>query len=131
MDAVGVGNCPLGAFYLLFCSGFEDLFFGSLDAFFSSVFELHGGEAGFAAGHYELEILKIYFHRLAFVVFEFHRAEPHILVEPGERVRRGYRLCGATLGISTSLFFQAAYSSARSLALGPEIARILPRRHVL
>lgn len=31
-----------------------------------------------------------------------------------------YRLCGADFGSSSPRFFQAAYSSARSLALGPE-----------
>jgi hypothetical protein len=50
-----------------------------LNTLFSPVFELHGRQASFAAGQYALEILKVYFHGLAFVVLKFHCSEPQIL----------------------------------------------------
>ncbi len=57
---------------LLFHSGFENLAVRRPHPFFSTVLKFHGRIAGFVSRQYLLEILKVYFHLIAFVVFKFH-----------------------------------------------------------
>ena len=57
---------------LLFCSGFENLIFRRLQPLFFTVLKLYAREAGLSSGQYSLEILKVYFDLLAFVIFELH-----------------------------------------------------------
>ena len=57
---------------LFFRRGFEDFVLSGLNGYFSAVFQPDRREASLTAGQDPFEILKMYFHRLASIVFKSH-----------------------------------------------------------
>jgi hypothetical protein len=57
---------------LFFRSGLQNLIFRCLHAYLLTIFEFDYREASLTSGQYSLEILKVNFDWLPFVIFEFH-----------------------------------------------------------